>query len=75
MVLVCLALEALLYAGFTFYSYSAQITPLTYGLEGLYVLNTVLVAAKFVALYTLMMDWSYGDQAGLISLCSNPWIC
>ncbi|GIB55620.1 MFS transporter [Vibrio cholerae] len=65
MVLVCLALEALLYAGFTFYSYSAQITPLTYGLEGLYVLNTVLVAAKFVALYTLMMDWSYGDQAGV----------
>lgn len=62
-VLFCLGLEALIYSGFTFYA--AHIIPLTYGLEGLYVLNTVLVAAKFVALYTLMMEWSYGHQAGV----------
>ncbi|MBF4410558.1 MFS transporter, partial [Vibrio anguillarum] len=62
-VLFCLGLEALIYSGFTFYA--AHIIPLTYGLEGLYVLNTVLVAAKFVALYTLMMEWSYGNQAGV----------
>ncbi|WED23346.1 MFS transporter [Vibrio sp. JC009] len=36
-----------------------------YGLHILYVTNAVVSAAKFVALYTLMMDLSYGEQSGV----------
>ncbi|ENM5724754.1 MFS transporter [Vibrio mimicus] len=63
MVIGCLVLEMFIYSGFALYSTS--ILQLPHGLETLYVFNAILTAAKFVALYTLMMEWSYGNQAGV----------
>lgn len=45
--------------------YSAQVFTLDWGLEALFILNSVVSAAKFVALYTLMMDYAYGTQSGV----------
>ncbi len=63
MLTICLAVEAILYTGF--FLYSANLVNIPYMLEVLFILNAVISAAKFLALYTLMMEWSYGSQAGI----------
>ncbi|MPY21555.1 MFS transporter [Shewanella sp. YLB-07] len=63
MVTYCLLAEMIVYTGFFFYS--SELIHLPYGLEVLFVINAFIFAAKFVALYTLMMEWSYGKQAGV----------
>ncbi|MBU2898682.1 MFS transporter [Vibrio hepatarius] len=63
MLLSCLGIEALIFLGF-FLNTLDYITG-TIGLQILYVVSSVVAAAKFVALYTLMMEWAYGEQAGV----------
>ncbi|WP_432461067.1 MULTISPECIES: MFS transporter [unclassified Agarivorans] len=63
LLLGCLCLELLLYIGFFFYA--ATFLTQSQGLVVLFTLNAIVGSAKFVALYTLMMDWSYGEQAGV----------
>ncbi|WP_333002092.1 MFS transporter [Vibrio coralliilyticus] len=63
MLLACLGLEALVFAGF--FLDTIDLIAGTLGLQILYVLSSAVAAAKFVALYTLMMEWAYGKQAGV----------
>ncbi len=63
MITICLCAEATLFTGF--FLYSSSLINIHYLLETLFILNAVICAAKFVALYTLMMEWSYGKQAGI----------
>lgn len=63
MLLICLGFEALIFSGF--FLDTINLITGTLGLQGLYVLSSVVAAAKFVALYTLMMEWAYGKQAGV----------
>lgn len=63
MLTICLCAEIILYSGF--FLYSSYLIDISYLLEVLFILNAVISAAKFVALYTLMMEWSYGSQAGV----------
>ncbi|MDO6525087.1 hypothetical protein Q4519_05270 [Motilimonas sp. 1_MG-2023] len=63
MLLACLGLEAVIFLGF--YLDTLALFSGTLGLQILFVLSSVVVAAKFVALYTLMMGWAYGKQAGV----------
>lgn len=48
-----------------FWLYTTQWVPLSVPLEVIYISHSVLAAAKFVALYTLMMEYAYGDQSGV----------
>jgi MFS transporter (putative signal transducer) len=63
MLLACLGLEALIFAGF--YLDALALFSGTLGLKILYIFSAIVAATKFVALYTLMMDWAYGKQAGV----------
>ncbi|NOJ21265.1 MFS transporter [Vibrio coralliilyticus] len=63
MLLACLGLEALVFVGF--FLDTIDLIAGTLGLQILYVLSSAVAAAKFVALYTLMMEWAYGKQAGV----------
>ena len=63
MLLACLGLEALIFTGF--YLDALALLSGTLGLKILYILSAIVAATKFVALYTLMMDWAYGKQAGV----------
>ena len=63
MLLACLGLEALIFAGF--YLDAVALFSGTLGLKILYIFSAIVAATKFVALYTLMMDWAYGKQAGV----------
>ncbi|MDN3612372.1 MFS transporter [Vibrio ostreicida] len=63
MLLACLAIEAIIFSGL--WMQSAQYIDLPLGVETLFVLNSFIAAVKFVALYTLMMAWSYGSQSGV----------
>ncbi|MDP2558534.1 MFS transporter [Photobacterium damselae subsp. piscicida] len=63
MLLACLGLEAVIFSGF--YLDTLALFSGTIGLQILFVLSSVIAAAKFVALYTLMMGWAYGTQAGV----------
>lgn len=51
---------------FSFYlAYDLNITGLGWLIAGIYVVNGVITSAKFVALYTLMMDFAAGNQSGV----------
>lgn len=63
MLLACLGLEAVIFSGF--YLDTLALFSGTVALQTLFVLSSVVAAAKFVALYTLMMGWAYGKQAGV----------
>ncbi|MBN3494300.1 MFS transporter [Vibrio neptunius] len=63
MLLTCLSLEALVFA--CFFLDTLELITSTFHLPILYVLSSAVAAAKFVALYTLMMEWAYGKQAGV----------
>ena len=63
MLIACLGLEALIFTGF--YLDALALFSGALGLKILYILSAIVAATKFVALYTLMMDWAYGKQAGV----------
>lgn len=61
--LVTLAVEGASFIAFT--TIAATDTGSTALLTGLFIVLSMLTAAKFVALYTLMMTWSAGEQSAV----------
>ncbi|WP_413282431.1 MFS transporter [Vibrio sp. MA40-2] len=45
--------------------FSLQLLSFDWGLQILYIVNSLAAAAKFVALYTLMMEFAHGEQSGV----------
>ncbi|WP_245688557.1 hypothetical protein [Vibrio sonorensis] len=63
LIILFLMIEALVYMGFWLLSDGGESSALV--LKSLYVFNSSLVAAKYVALYTQMMIWAKGTQSGV----------
>lgn len=58
-----LILEVVLFA--LFWLYTNQLLNERISLEAIYISHSIVAAAKFVALYTLMMEYAYGEQSGV----------
>ncbi len=61
--LLLLVIEAIIFT--LLLLFSSQLMSFDWGLQILYVINSLAAAAKFVALYTLMMEFAHGEQSGV----------
>lgn len=62
-ILFLLVVEGVIFSGLMLYS--LPLTNIEWGIQVLFIINSLIAAAKFVALYTLMMEFAHGKQSGV----------